>query len=276
MSDTMSVMQFEAHGRRLRVDFGKPASLAIPLDFTGPQPSCFGAPRAVSSPLEAGGFVGDTRAGGSCNCEVLTLAPHCNGTHTECVGHVTDDRIAVADRVPGGVALALLVTVAPSDAAATSEDSDPAPVAGDRLVTAAALGAAMGAHRGPAPSALVVRTHSGGEPYRAYQGPAPAPYLSRQASAYLVECGIEALVLDLPSADRADDGGKLTAHRIFFGLPPGSRRASEAGRPRASITELAWIPSSLADGLYLLDLQLPAFQSDAAPSRPLLYPVTPA
>ena len=272
----MSVMQFEAHGRRLRVDFAKPASIAIPLDFTGPQPSCFGAPRAGSSPLEAGGFVGDTRAGGSCNCEVLTLAPHCNGTHTECVGHVTDDRIAVADRVPGGVALALLVTVAPSDAAATSEDSDPAPAAGDRLVTAAALRAAVGAHRGPAPSALVVRTQTGGGPYRAYQGPAPAPYLSRQASAYLVACGIEALVLDLPSADRADDGGKLTAHRIFFGLPPGSRRASEAARPRASITELAWMPPSLADGLYLLDLQLPAFQSDAAPSRPLLYPVTPA
>jgi kynurenine formamidase len=276
MSDTMSVMQFEAHGRRLRVDFAKPASIAIPLDFSGPQPSCFGAPPAGARPLEVGGFVGDTRAGGSCNCEVLTIAPHCNGTHTECVGHVTDDRVAVAERVPGGVALALLVTVAPADAAGTAEDSDPAPAAGDRLVTAAALRAAIGAHRGPAPSALVVRTQGGEGPHRAYRGPAPAPYLSRQAAAFLVESGIETLVLDLPSADRADDGGKLTAHRIFFGLPPGSRRASEAARPHASITELAWMPSSLADGLYLLDLQLPAFRSDAAPSRPLLYPVAPA
>lgn len=271
----MSVMHFEAHGRRLRVDFGKPASIAIPLDFSGPQPSCFGAPRAGSSPLEVGGFVGDTRAGGSCNCEVLTIAPHCNGTHTECVGHVTDDRVAVADRVPGGVALALLVTIAPADSAATTEDSDPLPVPGDRVVTAAALRAAVDAHRGPRPAALVVRTQGVG-PHREYRGPAPAPYLTRQASAFLVESGIETLVLDLPSADRADDGGKLTAHRVFFGLPPGSRRASEATRPRASITELAWIPPALADGLYLLDLQLPAFRSDAAPSRPLLYPVEPA
>ena len=237
----MSVMQFEAHGQRLQVDFGKPASLAIPLDFAGPQPSCFGAPRADAHPLEVGGFVGDTRAGGSCNCEVLTLAPHCNGTHTECVGHVTDDRVAVADRVPGGVALALLVTVAPADAAGTTEDSDPLPAAGDRLVTAAALRAAIGAHRGPAPAALVVRTRSGDGPYQAYRGPAPAPYLSRQASGFLVESGIETLVLDLPSADRAEDGGRLTAHRIFFGLPPGSRRASESARPGATITELARI-----------------------------------
>ncbi len=27
-------------------------------------------------------------------------------------------------------------------------------------------------------------------------------------------------------------------------------------------------------GLYLLDLQVPAFGTDAAPSRPVLYPVT--
>ena len=85
----------------------------------------------------------------------------------------------------------------------------------------------------------------------------------------------EQLVLDLPSADRAADGGRLTAHRTFFGLPPGSRRASEAQRPGASITELAYIAPGIADGLYLLDLQIPAFLTDAAPCRPLLYAVHP-
>jgi len=275
MSDTMNVMRFEAHGMRLRVDFSKPASIAIPLDFTGPQPSCFGAARAVARPLEAGDFVGDTRSGGSCNCEILTLAPHCNGTHTECVGHVTRDRVAVSERLPGGLELALLVTIALANAAESTEDSDPVPQAGDRLVTAAALRKALDEYRGPAPAALIVRTAGGESPHRAYGGPAPAPYLTRQAAALLVDRGIATLVLDLPSADRADDGGKLTAHRIFFGLPPGSQRASEAQRPRASITELAWIAPAIADGLYILDLQLPAFLSDAAPSRPLLYAVQP-
>ena len=42
---------------------------------------------------------------------------------------------------------------------------------------------------------------------------------------------------------------------------------------RASITELAWIAPEIPDGLYLLDLQLPPFLADAAPSRPLLFPV---
>jgi arylformamidase len=272
----MTIMRFEADGRSFRVDFGKPVSLAIPLDFTGPQPSCFGAPRARSSPLQSGGFTGDTRAGGSCNCEVLTLAPHCNGTHTECVGHVTDERIAVSERLAGGVQLAQLVTVEPRAARDSGEDSEPSPQPGDRLVTAAALADATGRCPGPRTAALVVRTRFDDHPQRAYVGPAPAPYLSRQAAAWLVARGIETLVLDLPSADRADDGGRLTAHRIFFGLPPGSRDASAASRPRANITELAWIGAGIADGYYVLDLQIPPFVSDAAPSRPLLYPVQPA
>ena len=275
-SDTMTVMHFEAGGRRLIVDFSKPRSIAIPLDFAGSQPSCFGAPRAQAHPLRAGDFVGDTRAGGSCNCEVLTLAPHCNGTHTECVGHVTDERVAVSERLAGGVQLALLVTVAPVAARDATEDSDPRATPGDRLVTAASLDEAVQRHVGAVPDALIVRTSTGSAgPHREYQGPAPAPYLSRQAAAWLVERGIETLVLDLPSADRADDGGRLTAHRLFFGLPPGSRNAGESRRPRASITELAWIGPEIDDGLYLLDLQIPPFLTDAAPSRPLLYPVRP-
>jgi kynurenine formamidase len=272
----MTVMRFEAAGRQYRVDFAKPVSLAIPLDFAGPQPACFGAPRAGAEPLRAGGFTGDTRAGGSCNCEVLTLAPHCNGTHTECVGHLTDERVAVSERLPGGLALARLVTVEPVPAGATAEDTDPAPAPGDRLVTAAALAQATATVSGPPTTALVVRTQRDGQPLRRYEGAAPAPYLSRQAAAWLVAHGIEALVLDLPSADRADDGGRLTAHRVFFGLPPGSRDARAATRPRASITELAWIDAGIADGCYLLDLQIPPFVTDAAPSRPLLYRVDPA
>ncbi len=260
-------MRFEAGNRQFWADFSKPLSIAIPLDFRGSQPSCFDAPPATSRPLFASG---------SCNCEVLTLAPHCNGTHTECVGHVTDERVAIAERLKGGVSLALVITVDPATAADLTEDSDPPPVEGDRLVTAAALGAAFARHPGPAPAALVVRTLQNGEgPLLTYSGSSPAPYLTRQAAAWLVERGIKHLVLDLPSADRAADGGRLTAHRTFFGLPPGSRKAREAMRPDSSITELAYIAAEIKDGFYLLDLQIPPFLTDAAPSRPLLYSAQP-
>ena len=271
----MTIMRFEVEGRRLNADFAQPLSIAIPLDFNGPQPSFYDAPAATARPYRESGFVGDTRAGGSCNCEQLTLVPHCNGTHTECVGHVTDDRVAVTERVRGGIVLALLVSLHPVTAASTSEDSDPPPAATDLLVTAEALGVAFSAQPGPAPRALVVRTlpSNATRLTQAYRGGAPAPYLSRQAATWLVQHDIEHLVLDLPSADRADDRGRLTAHRLFFGLPAGGRQARDAERPEASITELAWVAPTIRDGWYMLDLQIPAFLTDAAPSRPLLYPV---
>lgn len=82
---------------------------------------------------------------------------------------------------------------------------------------------------------------------------------------------IEHLLVDLPSIDRTHDEGRLSAHRIFWGLPAGSTRYTQAQRPRASVTELIFVPDSIADGRYLLDLQIAPFLSDAAPSRPVLY-----
>lgn len=271
----MTVMHFERDGKRLVADLADPLPIAVPLDFDGPQPGFYAAPRATSQALRDGGFVGDTREGGSCNCEQVTIVPHCNGTHTECVGHVTDERISITETLRGGMHLALLLSVQPVAAGASGESSDPAPATDDLLITATALARGAAAHVGLSPQALVIRTlpNTVERMSRRYAGPAPAPFLSREAARWLVERGVEHVVLDVPSADRAEDHGRLTAHRTFFGLPAGSRRASESTRPQATITELAFVAPMIRDGWYLLDLQVPAFLSDAAPSRPLLYPV---
>ena len=58
---------------------------------------------------------------------------------------------------------------------------------------------------------------------------------------------------------------------LYWGLPPGSDDAASARRGHALVTELAFVPDAVRDGLYLLDLQVPAFAADAAPSRPVLY-----
>jgi hypothetical protein len=87
----------------------------------------------------------------------------------------------------------------------------------------------------------------------------------------LVERGVTSLVVDLPSLDRADDDGGLVAHHTYWGLAPGVRDARLARRGHALVTELAYVPAAAADGLYLLDLQVPAFGADAAPSRPVIY-----
>ena len=261
----------------LQVDFDGAISLAIELCFDGPQPRHFGAPPATSRPYVADGFNGEVARGASCNCRSLTLIPHCNGTHTESAGHLATTSVPLHRLVPAGPLPALLVSVTPAPADGCGEDSVPAPQAGDRLITRAALVAAWPAALPCVPRALVIRTlpnpvdkarldHSGSNP----------PYLSRQAATELVARGIEHLVLDLPSADRSHDEGRLTAHRIFFGLPPGSTLLADATRGHCTITEFAYVPDAAQDGAWGLQLQLPAFTGDAAPSRPLLLPLVDA
>ena len=80
-------------------------------------------------------------------------------------------------------------------------------------------------------------------------------------------------MLDVPSADRASDAGALSAHRIFFGLPAGSTQLAQAQRRDCTITELAYVAETIADGWYLLALQAPAIAGEAVPSRPVLYPL---
>jgi arylformamidase len=262
-------------GRDYAVDLAQPIDLAVELDLAGPQPRYFGAPRASSRPFETPGFgfKGSVERGSSCNCEVITFIPHCNGTHTECVGHLTRERLDAWRVTPAGPLPALLVSVTPAEAG--DESSEPAPQSGDRLITRRALERSWPAHPAMAPQALIIRTLPNTPDKRArdYTGQTPA-YLSQQAAELLVSRGILHLIIDLPSIDRAHDEGRLTAHRIFFGLPRGAVQLAAAVRATATITELAFVPDSVPDGVYLLELRVPALSGDAVPCRPLLYALT--
>ena len=261
-----------AGGAEVATDLSQPIDIAIPLDFSADQPRHFGAPAAGTQPYSVPGFSGSVAQGASCNCNVITLIPHCNGTHTECVGHLTTGRLDAHRQVPPGLLPALLTTIEPVDAQRARETTEPAPQPGDRLVTRRAIEHAWPETLPFKPRAIVLRTlpNETSKKARDYTNSTP-PYLSREAAEFLVARGIEHLLVDLPSIDRAHDEGRLTTHRIFFGLPRGSQSLQQAGRAGATVTELAFIPDEVADGPYLLQIQVPAIGGDAVPSRPLLY-----
>jgi arylformamidase len=268
-------LQFTTDGRRWQADVAAPVDLAIALQFPGPQPRFFADTPATAAALRAGGFVGAVSAGASCNCSVYALAPHCHGTHTECVGHVTDNATVLAGLTPVPPALALLLSVRPQALGQAAAGPTGRQDTDDPVITRALLATAAARWTRDPWTALVVRTQPNdpGKRHRLYQGPCPAPYFTADAMHWVVERGVTSLVVDLPSLDRADDGGLLAAHRVFWGLPPDVLDAHQARRGRALVTELAFVPDTVQDGLYLLDLHVPAFATDAAPSRPVLYPL---
>jgi kynurenine formamidase len=271
----MGTLEFSKSGRRWQVALHSPFDLAIRMEFDGPQPRFFAPSGAVAEPLRAGAFTGDVASGASCMCGVYTLSPHCHGTHTECVGHLTGDATHVATVTPVPPALAALVTVRPGPLGLISHDRPRLSSPTDAVITRAMLAEAAAAWAGDPWTALVVRTlpNEPAKAHRQYEGPCPAPYFTADAMHWIVERGVTSLVVDLPSLDRADDGGGLVAHHAYWGLAAGARDARLARRGDALVTELAYVPEAADNGLYLLDLQVPAFAADAAPSRPVLYPL---
>lgn len=253
-------------------DLSSPIDISIPLNFKGPQPNAYDVEPATSKPCAAGDLVGDTRQGGSCNFEQYSFIPHCNGTHTECVGHITHKRISVRDSLKDTFIPAIVITVAPET---NSLETYSLPYADDdRVITRTALETAIGP-RSEMFRALIVRTLPNDERKlsRKYLEPMP-PFFTTEAMTYIVEAGFDHLLVDLPSIDRLYDEGRLSNHRIFWTVEPGSYETTDQTRRHATITELIYVPNAVPDGSYLLNLQIAPFAADASPSRPLIFQIT--
>jgi kynurenine formamidase len=112
----------------------------------------------------------------------------------------------------------------------TAEAPSAAHASSDRVLTRTRLATAAAGHARDPWTALVVRTLPNGpdKRQRVYEGDCPAPYFTADAMHWVVERGVTSLVVDLPSLDRAQDGGVLTAHRIFWGRRARRRSAGAA------------------------------------------------
>ena len=256
-------------------NLSNPRSIAIPMRFDGDQPNAFGVARAASHACESATLVGDTRRGGSCNFEQVSFIPHCNGTHTECVGHITDERISIIDCLRDPLSVAALVSIEPVAPAETTETYVVDLNSDDRMITRRSIEVALSNLNFQISSdSLIVRTfpNDKSKQSRTYSDEIP-PFFSTEAMEFIVESGFRHLLVDLPSIDRIYDEGKLSNHRIFWDVDPDSRRVKASTRHDATVTELIFVPDSIADGQYLLNLQIAPFAADAAPSNPTLFDI---
>ncbi len=268
------IISIETNNRIYKIDAKNPLDIAIPLNFKGAQPNAFGVEKAASKPCETENFVGDTRRGGSCNFEQITIIPHCNGTHTESIGHITRRRLSVHDLLKDSFIPATLISIAPENADQTDENYSVNLNDEDELITRKRLENALQNSDENFFDALIVRTLPNGEEKlsNVYLEKIP-PFFSTEAMKFIAEKNVKHLLVDAPSVDRIFDEGKLSNHRIFWNVEAGSFELNEKSFPHKTITEMIFAPDFIEDGAYLLNLQIAAFQSDASPSRPLLFKV---
>ncbi|NQW29037.1 MAG: cyclase family protein [Ignavibacteria bacterium] len=224
--------------------------ISIPITDTNPV-NAFHLPPATFEPFKMGTFVGSVEQGGPVRCEILTIAPHGNGTHTECIGHILGRGYSVLNCMSDILCLAQLVTVPLQDE-------------GDcyACVTAQALNLAW---KEKTTDALIIRTlpNAKSKRTRNWSGDTP-PFITPEAMQLIVERGVKHLVVDFPSVDPEEDAGALTAHKIFWGIPDNPRE-------NATITELVYIPDEVPDEFYAIAFNVGGIHADAVPSRPVLF-----
>jgi len=248
----LMIFTFQSNNKTFAFDSSRFFDLSTPIRNGDNNVNAYFLNHPKFEPFRAGGFVGSVEQGGACNCEDITFNAHGNGTHTECVGHISKEHHTINTCLKSFYHHALVITVKPE-----KRDN------GDYWIPHTAIEQL----NFETFDALVLRTEPNSDEKltHMYSGTNPT-YLDPALTGLLAEKGIAHIVLDLPSVDKEEDGGALLAHRAFWSYP-------DAPRLNATITELAYIPNEVKDGEYILNLQIAPFESDASPSKPILYPI---
>ncbi len=240
-------------GKEFRVDFFKPIDISMPMHSGEDCASAWYVKPMQIEPVRMGDWVGDVNQGGSVNFRAIKFNPHGNGTHTECVGHISKEFVTINKCLTRFLFLAEVITILPEEL----EN-------GDRVISKKGIEACL---NGAKPEAVIIRT-LGNSPAKLkmqYTGTNPV-YMTKEAILFLNSIGVDHLLLDTPSVDKEVDGGKLAAHHAFWQYPNDTQF-------QKTITELIYVPNEVDDGMYLLNIQIASFENDASPSKPVLYKV---
>ena len=232
------------------VDLSKPLDISIPLEASKNNPLAWYLDAPKIEPVKLDNWVAKVSEGASVNFNNVYFNPHAHGTHTECVGHISEKFYSVNEVLKEFFFLSEVISVIPET------------LGKDEVITGIQIKSLLAGKR---PEALIIRTlpNSSSKRSRKYSH-TNWPYLTEDAAQYMHDLGIKHLLIDLPSVDKEKDEGALLAHKAFWNYP-------KEPRLDATITEFIYVPNKVKDGSYLLNLQIASFVNDATPSKPILY-----
>jgi len=243
----------EHNSKKYKIDLSKPLDISIAIDTTKENINAWYLDDPKIFPVSEGDWTGSVQQGADVNFNNIQFNPHSHITHTECVGHITEEVHSINKNLEKFFFLAEVVTIAPEQV----ENKD-------FVISKKQLQYALGNKKR---DAIVIRTipNLSEKKSMRYSHTNP-PYLLEEAAEYLKEKGIEHLLVDLPSVDKEKDEGKLLAHNAFW-------NTRGTIRMQATITEFIYVSNNIKDGTYFLNLMIAPFENDATPSKPTLYEI---
>lgn len=240
------------------IDTSKGFDISIPLEGNDQNPRAWYVDPPIIEPVRNENFIGSVQEGGAVNFRNIFFNPHGHGTHTECLGHITEEVHSINQHLKESFFTAKLITLEPTaviNGETIEEDLILIPSQFETIL------------REVETQALIIRTSPNDESKKHLDYSATNPaYLDVNVNHILNKAKVEHLLIDLPSVDRESDGGKLVFHHAFWGVPDNPQF-------HKTITELIFVPDNVPDGDYILNLQTAPFENDATPSRPVLFQI---
>lgn len=233
--------------KRYWVDLSVPISLSHTIRHGEENPNCFFAPHPEFKPYQSGDFIGSIEHGSPVNFYNIFLNPHGSSTHTECVGHIKTGYV-LKDCLKEHIFLSYVLSVEYE----TVED-------GDRIISDIE-------RLNQIPDevdALILRVTNLDKESLNFSGTNPI-FVSKMLISEINRKGVQHLLVEIPSIDKEEDGGKLEGHREFW-------YGNGDVEKNKTITELVKIPEVVEDGLYVLNLQVLNIALDVSPSNPVIY-----
>ncbi|AZJ36842.1 cyclase family protein [Tenacibaculum singaporense] len=247
------IATIEYNSRKYKIDLSKPQDISIAIDTSKENVNAWYLDDPKIFPVSDGNWIGSVQQGADVNFNNIQFNPHSHITHTECVGHITEEVYSVNKELSKFFFLAEVVTIAPEQLKNK-----------DFVISKKQLQNVLGNKKR---DAIVIRTlpNLSDKKSMRYSNTNPT-YLLEEGAIYLKEKGIEHLLIDLPSVDKEKDEGKLLAHNAFW-------NTQGEIRMQATITEFIYVSNKIKDGTYFLNLMVAPFENDATPSKPTLYEI---
>ena len=244
------IAEIKYNSRKYSIDLTNPTDISIPLRDGKDNVNAWYLPPPKIYPSVVNKSVVSIGEGATVNFNTIEFNPHAHGTHTECVGHITKELYTINDCLTQFLFVTEVITVVPES------------FEGDYIISEKQLRYAIGNKKR---EAVVIRTlpNTKDKLSKQYSYTNP-PYLTEAAAIYLRKKDVKHLLIDTPSVDKENDNGQLLAHKAFWNLGGQIRLNS-------TITELVFVPNSVKDGKYILNILIAPFENDASPSKPILY-----
>ena len=126
-----------------QIDLSKPLDISIALKHGKTSVNAWHQPSPSIHPVSEGDFIGSVAEGDPINFNEVVFNPHSHVTHTECLGHITEEVFSVKEKLKTYFTWAEVVSVTPEK------------VGEDLVVSSAGL---KTARKYQGASALIVRT----------------------------------------------------------------------------------------------------------------------